>query len=103
MSQSLAVLYAHLIFSTKGRHPFLTDKNLRAEIHNYLGGISSHLGSTPTLVGGTEDHVHILARQAKTVAPANWVRDLKANSTAWIKERDRSLLAGRLRRLLDWH
>jgi|SRR5579862_2083052 len=88
MSQSLALLYVHLVFSTKGRKPFLADKGMRAELWSVIGGIANHLGSQSLIVGGTEDHVHILARQSKTVAPADWIRDLKSNSSSWVKETD---------------
>ena len=86
MAQSLAVLYVHIVFSTKGRHPFLQDGSFRSEAHTYLGGTSAHLGCPPLVVGGTKDHVHILARQAKNVALSDWIRDLKSNSSTWIKE-----------------
>ena len=36
MAQSLSRLWTHLIFSTKNRFPFLTDKMLRGEMHAYL-------------------------------------------------------------------
>jgi hypothetical protein len=35
MAQSLSRLWTHLIFSTKNRFPFLSDKVLRAEMHAY--------------------------------------------------------------------
>ena len=39
MAQSLARLWTHLIFSTKHRFPFLTDKILRAETHAFLAHV----------------------------------------------------------------
>jgi REP element-mobilizing transposase RayT len=38
------------------------------------------------MIGGVVDHVHILASQSRSVAIADWVRDLKSNSTTWIKQ-----------------
>ena len=35
MSQSLAKLYAHIVFSTKDRFPFLSNKNLKSELHAF--------------------------------------------------------------------
>jgi REP element-mobilizing transposase RayT len=60
-------------------------------MHAYLGGTSERLGCQPLIVGGVEDHVHILARQARTISLSDWVRDLKSGSSAWVKERDPSL------------
>ena len=91
MPQSLSAVYLHLVFSTKDRHPFLRDPSLRAETHAYLGGISKQLDCTPIIIGGVDDHVHILARHARTIAQADWVKELKRVSSLWIKQRDPSL------------
>jgi putative transposase len=87
MSQSLSLVHIHLIFSTKNRAPFLRDPDLRSEMHGYLGGISARLDCPPTLVGGTEDHVHLLCRLGRTISLADWVKELKRVSTTWFKER----------------
>ena len=88
MPQSLSVVYLHLVFSTKERRPWLRDPILRAEMHAWLSGISHQLGCPAVLVGGVEDHVHILARQGRTISQADWVKELKRISSLWIKERD---------------
>ena len=38
MSQSLSMIYIHLVFSTKNRKPFLSDRVLRNDMHAYLAG-----------------------------------------------------------------
>ena len=58
MSQSLAKILVHTVFSTKERRPFLHDKALREELYRYLGGILNNLDCQPIIVGGVEDHVH---------------------------------------------
>ena len=85
MPQTHTALYVHLVFSTKHRRPLLSDPDVRAEAHAYLGGISSRLGCPPCIVGGVADHVHILAQQSKKICLVDWVRDLKSNSSSWIK------------------
>ena len=67
MPQSLSVVYLHLVFSTKDRRPFLRDPVIRAEMHAMLGSTSGQLQCPSVLVGGVEDHVHILAPVTKTV------------------------------------
>jgi hypothetical protein len=37
MPQSLANILVHIVFSTKNREPFLTDADLRDEMHRMLG------------------------------------------------------------------
>lgn len=86
MAQSLTAMYVHLVFSTKGRTPLLNDPEVRAELHRYLGGESGRLGYSSLGVGGTADHVHMLARQGKTLAVADWVGKVKSHSSNWIKD-----------------
>ena len=85
MPQSLAQIYLHLVFSTKDRRPFLQDPSIRAETHQYLGGICNNLDCPVLRVGGVEDHVHILCRLNKTMTIADLVRELKRESSQWIK------------------
>ncbi len=86
MSQSLVQIYVHLVFSTKHRQPFLTDRNFRSRTHAYMAGICNNLGCPSLLTGGVEDHVHILCRFGKTIEVANLIRDLKKDTTKWLKE-----------------
>ena len=86
MPQSLSVVYLHLVFSTKDRRPFLHDPTVREAAHAYLGEISKRLDCPPIMIGGVEDHVHILARFGRTIAQAEWVKELKRVSNAWMKE-----------------
>ena len=86
MPQSLSAVYIHLVFSTKDRRPFLRDRDKRAELHAYLGGISKTLKCPTLIVGGVEDHVHLLARFARTITQAEWVKELKRVSSLWLKE-----------------
>ena len=66
MPQSLAKILVHTVFSTKDRRPFLRDKSIREELHRYLGGILNNLDCQPIIIGGVEDHVHILSTLSRT-------------------------------------
>jgi putative transposase len=77
-------------FSTKERLPFLQDALKRDAMHRYLAGISLRLDCPILRVGGTEDHVHLLGRQARTIALANWVKELKHASSLWAKREELS-------------
>lgn len=90
--QSLSIVYVHLVFSTKERRPFLCDKAVRDSLHGYLGGISKQLDCPPILVGGVEDHVHLLCRFGRTITQAEWVKELKRVSNGWLKEQGRDYL-----------
>lgn len=88
MSQSLAQIYVHIVFSTKNREPFLTDRAFRQRLHAYLKGICENQGSPSLRIGGVEDHVHILCRLSKTLDVSTLVRELKRDSPKWVKEND---------------
>ena len=87
MPQSLSQIYLHLIFSTKGRRRFLQDPSLRDEMHRYLGGVCHNLDSPSLAVGGVEDHVHLLCRLSRTLTVADLLRELKRESSKWIKSK----------------
>src|SRR6266446_143493 len=86
MPQSLSIVYIHLVFSTKGRHPFLRNNLVRDCLHAQLGAISKRLDCAPLIVGGVEDHVHLLCRFGRTITQAEWVKELKRVSNGWLKE-----------------
>jgi putative transposase len=77
MPQSLARILVHTVFSTKERRPFVRDPVLRQELHHYLGGILKSLDCQPMIVGGVEDHVHLLATLARTCQAAEMVKEVK--------------------------
>lgn len=93
MSQSLTQIYLHVVFSTKNRVPFLQDRTLRDRLHAYLARTCQNLECPSIIVGGVEDHVHILCRLGKTMSPAVLVRELKRESSKWVKEQSPALAA----------
>jgi len=87
MSQSLAKILVHTVFSTKDRRPFLRDKPLREESHRYIGGILANLDCQPIIIGGVEDHVHLLCALSRTCDAAKMVKEAKRGSSSWIKSK----------------
>jgi REP element-mobilizing transposase RayT len=85
MSQSLVQIYLHLVFSTKNRTPFLTDPTIRGEVHKSLGGLCNKLDCPVLCVGGVADHVHILCRFGKAIEVKELFKELKRESSQWIK------------------
>ena len=86
MAQSLARLWTHLIFSTKDRFPFLSDKVLRTEMHAFLAQVLHTHGCETLIVGGVEDHAHALFALSRTLAIASVVKEVKRTSSNWVKE-----------------
>jgi len=85
MPQSLARVLIHTVFSTKNREPLLRDSAFRDEMHSYLGGCAKMMDCLPVRVGGVEDHVHLLTALSRKVTLAEFVKEIKRNSTLWAK------------------
>jgi REP element-mobilizing transposase RayT len=77
MPQSLAQVYLHIVFSTKGCYPWLKSKELRQDLHAYISATLNNHDCPCLAVGGVEDHIHILCRLGRTVPMADLVRDIK--------------------------
>lgn len=90
MSQSLARLHVHLIFSTKHRERLITDA-VRDSLHAYMATVLQNLGCAPMLINSVEDHVHILFELARTVSVSQAVEDVKKSSSKWIKTQGNEL------------
>ena len=84
MPQSITNILIHVVFSTKNREPFLLPAPIRNETHRYLGGISKHLDAPVLAIGGVSDHIHLLAAFPRTLSPAEYVKELKRNSSTWL-------------------
>ena len=85
MPQSLVQIYVHVVFSTKNRQPFLKENDFQDRTHRYLAGICRNLQCPTLMVGGVENHVHILCRLGQTINVADLIRDIKRDSSKWIK------------------
>ncbi|MCM4161757.1 IS200/IS605 family transposase [Antarcticibacterium flavum] len=84
MGQTLVKNYLHLIFSTKHREP-LIKPSVEEELHRYLGGICKKLDCHALIIGGHNDHVHILCLLSKKIALMKLIEELKSHSSKWIK------------------
>lgn len=84
MSQSLAKILVHVIFSTKQRHPYLVPE-IRPELHRYMATVLKGLESTAIVINAVDDHVHILCRLSKNRAICDVVQEIKTSTSKWLK------------------
>lgn len=56
----------------------------RSRLHAYLGGIVRGMDAVALAIGGVEDHIHLLVSLKSKHRLDYFVRDLKADSSAWI-------------------
>ena len=71
MPQSLARVVLHVAFSTKNRSSFLKDADFRPRPYAYMAGVLQNIGCEAILIGGVEDHVHILRNLSRTITVAD--------------------------------
>ena len=85
MPQSLSQIYLHIVFSTKNRLPFI-DESIRSELYAYMAAILHDECDSPArIIGGMDDHAHILLRLSRVQTVAHIVEIVKKRSSKWIK------------------
>jgi REP element-mobilizing transposase RayT len=47
--------------------------------------------SPPLIVGGTEDHIHILCKLSKSVAVSEFIKKIKDESAEWVRKKNQNL------------
>jgi len=87
MGQSLPKVYIHVVFSTRYRAPLIT-KDIKADLFSYIGALSNGLDCKSIIVGGYNDHIHILSLLSSQKTISEFVREIKKESSKWIKTKD---------------
>ncbi len=86
MSQTLTNLLYHIVFSTKNRENLIFDE-LREELYPYVGGIIKNEKGHLLSIGGTIDHVHLLAKFSPSNTVSYMLQHIKGSSSKWIHEK----------------
>ena len=84
MSSYRQILY-YIIFRTKNSAGTLPLSESE-ELYRYVWGIIKNKSGKLFRINGMEDHIHILSDLPPTIALADYVRDIKANSSSWLKK-----------------
>ena len=85
MTQSLAALYCHIVFSTKSREPLIA-REMEDRIFAFIGGVMRQRKGSLLAGGGMTDHVHLLVSMGREWAVSDLVRDIKSNSSGWVHD-----------------
>ena len=83
MSSYRQILY-HIIFRTKNSQKTLSIDH-SDELYAYIAGFIKKKGCFPYQINGIENHIHILSDLHPSIALADFMRDLKASSSIWLK------------------
>jgi REP element-mobilizing transposase RayT len=85
MANTYTQLYVQFVFAVKGRQSLLR-KQYRQEVYKYVTGIVEKRGHKMLQINGMSDHVHIFIGFKPTEKLSDLVRDIKTNSSMFIKE-----------------
>ena len=85
MAHSYSNILIHAVYSTKNRHPFLTEPAIRKELLKYIGGILKNNGAQPLGINGFVEHVHLLFAIHPDIKIAQAIKESKRASSIWIK------------------
>jgi len=84
MSQSLSLLYVHLVFHIG--NPLVPIRPYDADrLYSYMSGILKEKDCFPVRIGGMPDHIHLLFVLSKNIALSDLVREVKRSSTTYLK------------------
>jgi len=73
-------LYYHFVWATKEREPMITPE-LEEELYGYMLGKGHSLGAIVHAIGGTENHVHVVASVPPKLSLAEFVKGVKGSSS----------------------
>jgi REP element-mobilizing transposase RayT len=90
MPNTYSQLYIQIVFAVKGRQNFITN-NIREETQKYISGIITANKQKLYAIYCMPDHTHILISMQPDVSASDLVRDIKTNSSSWIKTKSSSL------------
>jgi len=88
MASTLTNLLYHIVFTTRKKQNLIIPV-LSVELYPYIGGIIREEKGKLLKIGGTLNHVHILARFSASVSVSEMMRRIKGSSSKWANESSR--------------
>jgi len=85
MPGTYSQLLLHIVFSTKGRTPWISDE-VSERLYPYIGGIVRAEKGVLYDIGGVEDHVHMYLRWRPDGSVSDLMRTIKARSSKWVHD-----------------
>lgn len=85
MSHTYVSNLVHCVFSTKGRQRLIA-LEVQNQLWAFIGGIARKNDFKALIVGGTEDHVHVLLSLPATMPVAKAMQLVKGTSSHWMNE-----------------
>ena len=90
MANTFSQIYIQTVFAVNGRLSLIRPE-FKEELYKYITGIVQNDGHKLIAINGMLDHVHILIGLKPVMALSDLVRDIKANSSNFINEKNGSV------------
>jgi len=74
----------HVVFRTKDSLPTIRQDHVN-DLYAYITGIIKHKKCHLYRINGVENHLHILTDINPSIAPIDFMRDVKVSSSLWMK------------------
>jgi REP element-mobilizing transposase RayT len=87
MANTYTQLYVHVVFAVKGRTNLIS-KKWKEELYKYITGIISNKNQKLMIINSMPDHIHLLIGFKPDCSLSDLVRDIKANSSKFINEKN---------------
>lgn len=85
MANTFSQIYIQTVFAVSGGMSLITP-TFKEDLYKYIAGIVRNQGQKLISINGMPDHVHILIGLKPSMALADLVRDIKADSTTYINK-----------------
>lgn len=87
MPNTYTQLYAQIVFAVKGRQNLIPQYH-KEELHRYITGVIQKREQRLLAINAMPDHVHLFIGFGPTAVLSDLVRDVKASSSGFIKEKE---------------
>jgi putative transposase len=85
MANTFSQIYIQTVFAVSSRMSLITP-TFKEDLYKYIAGIVTNQGQKLISINGMPDHVHILIGLKPSMALADLVRDIKADSSTYINK-----------------
>ena len=86
MANTYSQIYIQIVFAVQGRKNFIKE-SFREELQKFMSGIINNKKQKLYAIYCMPDHTHIFVSMQPDVAISDLVRDIKANSSSFLKRK----------------
>ena len=91
MANTYSQIYIMVVFAVQNRKALISP-SFEERLYKYITGIAQNQGQKMLAINGTSDHIHIFFGMQPTCKISDLVRDIKSDSSTFIKENHLSKL-----------